>query len=145
MVNMIEHIQVGETSIPAYLSALGGISIILGSLSLFVMLMSHEFTSSSSSGPWQIYSISYPYWLAFMASMSVLVGTIIIYASYKMYRESGSKLWKILIVLGSIVGLIYMREFGLGGILSLTGGLMGLWSRKGLTYQKSPSSTTRIS
>jgi hypothetical protein len=143
MVNMIKQIQVRETSMSAYLCALGGISIILGSISLFGMLMSHEFTSSS--GPWQVYSISYPYWLAFMASMSVLVGTIIIYASYKMYREPGSKLWKILIVLGSIVGLIYMREFGLGGILSLTGGLMGLWSRKGSTYQKSSSSTTRVS
>lgn len=129
MVRMIQEIQIGDITVPALLSMLGGIFIILGSIGLFAMLMLQE--SALSGGTWQIYSITYPYWLIFMLSIFISTGSLVMYTSYKMYKQPEHKLWKILLILGSIVSLYYLREFGLGGILGLGGGVMALGHKKG--------------
>lgn len=77
-----------------------------------------------------MYMFTYPRWLtAVVASISVLAGGLVMFASYKMYKEPGNKLWGLLIVIGSLVSLFSIGGFGLGGILGLIGGVMGLSRR----------------
>jgi hypothetical protein len=73
---------------------------------------------------------SYPRWLtAVVATISVLAGGLVMSASYKMYKEARNKLWALLIVIGSLVSLLSIGGFGLGGVLGLIGGVMGLGRR----------------
>lgn len=65
-----------------------------------------------------------------MATISVLAGGLVMFASYKMYKEPRNKLWGFLIVIGSLVSLFSIGGFGLGGVLGLIGGVMGLSSRR---------------
>lgn len=77
-----------------------------------------------------MYMFTYPRWLtAVVASISILAGGLVMFASYKMYKEPGNKLWGLLIVIGSLVSLFSIGGFGLGGILGLMGGVMGLSRR----------------
>jgi hypothetical protein len=128
MVHLMKQIQIGDISLPTFLSTLGGIFIILGSASLFAMLILHE--SSLSLGTlWHLYPITSPYWLAFIVGMSISVGGLIVYFSHEMYKHPEQKLWAVLITLWSLVSLFYLREFGLGGILGLLGSIMALRSK----------------
>ena len=78
-------------------------------------------------GQWHMYMFTYPRWLtAVVATISVLAGSLVLLASYKMYKEPEKKLWGLLITLGSLVSLISVGGFGLGGVLGLIGGVMGL-------------------
>ena len=126
MVQMIKQLQIGDVSLPVFLSRLAGIFIILGSLSLFTMLLFHG-SAIIMIGPWHMYYITNSYWLtAFMASISISMGGLIVYSSYKMDRQPENKVWGIMIILGSLIGLFYLGGFGLGGILGMIGGVMGL-------------------
>ena len=79
---------------------------------------------------WHMYMLTYPRWLtAVVATISVLMGGLVLSASYKMYKEPRTKLRGFLIVLGSLVSLFAIGGFGLGGILGLVGGIMGLGRR----------------
>lgn len=77
-----------------------------------------------------MYMLTYPRWLTVVvATISVLMGGLVMSASYKMYKEPRTKLWGFLIVLGSLLSLFAIGGFGLGGILGLVGGIMGLGRR----------------
>lgn len=129
MVHLMKQIQIGDSSLPTFLSTLGGIFIILGSTSLFAMSILQESILSIGS-PWHMLSITYPYWLVYFVGMSISVGGLIVYFSQEMYKHPEEKLWPVLITLGSLVSLFYLREFGLGGILGLIGSMMALQSSK---------------
>jgi hypothetical protein len=129
MVHLMKQVQAGDISLPTFLSTLGGIFIILGSASLFAILVSEE-SGLSIGSPWQTYLITYPYWLAFIVGMSILVGGLIVYFAHEMYKHPEQKLWAVLIMLASLASLFYLREFGLGGILGLFGGMMAIRSSK---------------
>jgi hypothetical protein len=131
----MKQIQIGDMSLPTFLSTLGGIFIILGSVGLFAMLILHE-SSLRIGSPWHMFPITYPYWPAFIVGMSISVGGLIVYFSHEMYKHPEQKIWPVLITLGSLVSLIYLREFGLGGILGLLASIMALRSRK--QYMLSP-------
>lgn len=123
---MLEEIQSEKESLSVLLSILGGIFIIVGSLSLFPMLIWHGPTLMMG-GQWNMYAITYPYWLtAVMATISVMAGGLVISASYKMYKEPCNRLWGLVIIIGSLVSLFGVGGFGLGGILGLVGGVMGI-------------------
>ena len=122
-------VQTKSTPISVILSMLAGIFIISGGLMLFAMVSWYG-TTLMMGGEWHMYMFSYPRWLtAVVASISVLAGGLVMWASYKMYKEPGNKLWALFIVVGSVVSLFSIGGFGLGGILGLIGGVMGLGSR----------------
>lgn len=130
MVQMIKQLQIGDVSLPSFLSRLAGIFIILGSLSLFTMLL-FQGSAIIMGSPWHMYYITNSYWLTvFVASISISMGGLIAYSSYKMDRQPENKVWGIMIILGSLIGLFYIGGFGLGGILGLIGGVMGLGCTK---------------
>jgi hypothetical protein len=129
MVHLMKQIQIDDISLPTFLSTLGGIFIILGSTCLFAMFILHE-SSLSIGSPWLMFPVTYPYWPAFIVGMSISVGGLIIYFSREMYKHPEQELWTVLITLGSLVSLFYLREFGLGGILGLIGSMMALRSSK---------------
>jgi hypothetical protein len=77
-----------------------------------------------------MYRFTYPRWLtAVVAIISVLMGGLVMSASYKMYKEPGNKLWPLFVAIGSLVSLFSIGGFGLGGILGLIGGVMDLSRR----------------
>ena len=115
-----------KASLPAILSILGGIFIISDGLTLFAMLGWYGSTLIMG-GQWHMYAFSYPRWLtAAMATISILAGGLVLLASYKMFKEPGNKLWGSLITVASVVSLLAIGGFGLGGVLGLIGGVMGL-------------------
>lgn len=125
-VKKTEDVQSSSAPISVILSMLGGIFIISGGVMLFAMLSWYGSTLMMG-GQWHMYMITYPRWLtAFMATISVLAGALIMCASYKMYKQPKNKLWGLLIILGSLVSLFSVGGFGLGGVLGLIGGAMGL-------------------
>ena len=125
----MKEVQTRSASISVILSMLAGIFIISGGLMLFAMVSWYG-TTLMMGGEWHMYMFSYPRWLtAVVASISVLAGGLVMWASYKMYKEPGNKLWVLFIVVGSVVSLFSIGGFGLGGILGLIGGIMGLGSR----------------
>ena len=125
----MKEVQTRSASISVILSMLAGIFIISGGLMLFAMVSWYG-TTLMMGGEWHMYMFSYPRWLtAVVASISVLAGGLVMWASYKMYKEPGNKLWALFIVVGSVVSLFSIGGFGLGGILGLIGGVMGLGSR----------------
>lgn len=129
MVQTIEQIRLGDISPSVLLSKLSGIFIILGSLSLFAMFLLHE-PMVIIGGPLHLRSITDSHWLtALVSSISLSMGGLILYSSYRMSKKPDDKVWAIMIILGSIVGLFYIGGFGLGGILGLIGGVMGLERR----------------
>lgn len=129
MVHLMKQVLSGDISLQTFLSTLGGIFIILGSTSLFAILISEE-SGLSIGSPLQTYLITYPYWLAFIVGMSILVGGLIVYFAHEIYKHPEQKLWGVLIILASLASLFYLKEFGLGGILGLFGGMMALRSSK---------------
>lgn len=127
---MIKQIQIGDISLPSVLSGLGGIFIILGSLSLFTMLLLHGSTTMIG-GPLHMYITNSYLITVLVVSISVSMGGLILYSSHKMSKQPQDKVWWIVIILASLIGLFYIGGFGLGGILGLTGGVLGLQSRTG--------------
>jgi hypothetical protein len=126
---MIKQIQIGDISLPVLLSRLSGIFIILGSLGLFAMFLLQGSTIIIG-GPLHMHSIMDSQWLtALVSSISLSMGGLILYSSYKMSKHPEDKVWATMIILESIVGLFYVGGFGLGGILGLIGGVMGLERR----------------
>jgi len=119
----------GNVPLAVILSMLAGIFIVFGGLMLFAMQSCYGSTLMMG-GQWHMYMLTYPRWLtAVVATISVLMGTMVLSASYKMCKEPRTKLWGFLIVLGSLVSLFAIGGFGLGGILGLVGGIMGLGRR----------------
>lgn len=127
---MIKQIQIGDISLPSVLSGLGGIFIILGSLSLFAMLLLHGSTTMIG-GPLHMYITNSYLLMVLVVSISVSMGGLILYSSHKMSKQPQDKVWWIVIILASLIGLFYIGGFGLGGILGLMGGVLGLQSRTG--------------
>lgn len=122
----MEELQSRNASISVIISMLGGIFIISGGLMLFAMLSWYG-TTLMMGGQWHMYMFTYPRWLtAVMAITSILAGGLVLSASYKMFKEPKNKLWGLLITLGSLVSLISIGGFALGGVLGLIGGVMGL-------------------
>jgi hypothetical protein len=129
IVKKMVEVQSHNVSLSVILSMLGGIFIVSGGLMLFAMLSLFGSTLMMG-GQWHMYMFTYPRWLtAVMATISVLVGALVISASYKTYKQPKNKLCGFLIVLGSLVSLFAIGGFGLGGILGLVGGVMGLSRR----------------
>lgn len=125
----MEEIQYRNAPISVIISMLAGIFVISGGLMLFAM-QSWYGSTLMMGGSWHMYMFTYPRWLtAVVAATSILAGGLIISASYKMYKEPKNKLWGILITLGSVVSLLGVGGFGLGGVLGLIGGVMGLTGR----------------
>jgi hypothetical protein len=127
---MTKQIQIGDISLPAVLSGLGGIFIILGSLSLFAILLLHGSTIMIG-GPLHMFITNSYLLTTLVVSISLSMGGLILYSSHKMSKQPQDKVWWIFIILGSLIGLFYIGGFGLGGILGLMGGVMGLQSRTG--------------
>jgi hypothetical protein len=128
-VSKMEEILSRNAPISVIISMLAGIFIISGGLMLFAMLGWYGSTLMMG-GQWHMYMFTYPRWLtALMAATSVLAGGLIITASYKMYKEPENKLWGFLITVGSLVSLLSIGGFGVGGVLGLIGGVMGLSRR----------------
>jgi hypothetical protein len=122
----MEKIPSRSASLSVIISILGGIFIISGGLSLFAMLSWHGATLMMG-GPLHMYDFTYPYWLtALMATISLLAGGSVLFASYKMYKEPKNNLWGFMITVGSLVSLFAIGGYGLGGIVGLMGGVMGL-------------------
>ncbi|MGI0033894.1 MAG: hypothetical protein ACRD97_11570 [Nitrososphaeraceae archaeon] len=129
IVNKMAEIQSSNAPLSVILSMLGGIFIVFGGLMLFAMLSWYGSTLMMG-GQWHMYMFTYPRWLtAVVATISVLAGGLVMSASYKMYKEPRNKLWGLLIVIGSLVSLLSIGGFGLGGVLGLIGGVMGLSRR----------------
>lgn len=96
---------------------------------LFAMLSWYGSTLMMG-GQWHMYMFTYPRWLtAVMATTSIVAGGLVMFASYKMYKQPGERLWGLFIILGSIVSLFSVGGFGLGGVLGLIGGVMGVGRR----------------
>jgi hypothetical protein len=129
IVNKMAEIQSSNAPLSVVLSMLGGIFIVFGGLMLFAMVSWYGSTLMMG-GQWHMYVFTYPRWLtAVVATISVLVGGLVMSASYKMYKEPRNKLWGLLIAIGSLVSLLSIGGFGLGGVLGLIGGVMGLSRR----------------
>lgn len=123
--------EINSSNVPlaVILSMLAGTFIVFGGLMLFAMLSWYGSTLMMG-GEWHMYMFTYPRWLtAIVATISVLMGGLVMSASYKMYKEPRTRLWGFLIVLGSLVSLFAIGGFGLGSILGLVGGIMGLSRR----------------
>ncbi|HSA72712.1 MAG TPA: hypothetical protein VLD84_02045 [Nitrososphaeraceae archaeon] len=123
--------EINSSNVPlaVILSMLAGTFIVFGGLMLFAMLSWYGSTLMMG-GEWHMYMFTYPRWLtAIVATISVLMGGLVMSASYKMYKEPRTRLWGFLIVLGSLVSLLAIGGFGLGSILGLVGGIMGLSRR----------------
>jgi len=123
--------EIKSSNIPlaVILSMLAGTFIVFGGIMSFAMLSWYGSTLMMG-GQWHMYILTYPRWLtAVVATITVLMGGLVLSASYKMYKEPITKLWGFLIVLGSLVSLFAIGGFGLGGILGLVGGIMGLGRR----------------
>lgn len=128
-VKKMEEIQTSSAPISVILSMLAGIFIISGDLMLFAMLSWYGSTLMMG-GQWHMYMFTYPRWLtAVMATTSIVAGGLVMFASYKMYKQPGERLWGLFIILGSIVSLFSVGGFGLGGVLGLIGGVMGVGRR----------------
>jgi hypothetical protein len=125
----MKEIKSSNVSLAVILSMIAGAFIVFGGLMLFAMLSWYGSTLTMG-GQWHMYMLTYPRWLtAALATMSILMGALVLSAAYKMYKEPRTKLWGFLIVLGSLVSLFTIGGFGLGGILGLVGGIMGLTRR----------------
>lgn len=123
--------EVKSSNVPfaVILSMLAGTFIVFGGLMLFAMLSWYGSTLMMG-GQWHMYMFTYPRWLtAVVVTISVLMGGLVMSASYKMYKEPRTKLWGFLVVLASLIRLFAIGGFGLGGILGLVGGIMGLGRR----------------
>ena len=127
----MENIQVRNNApLSVLISMLGGALIIVGGLGLFTMF-SWRGSTLMMVGAWHMFQFIYPYWLtAFMIGLSILAGTVVVAASYKMYKEQESKVkWGLMVIIGSIIGLFGIRGFGLGGVLGFVGGLASMSSK----------------
>lgn len=125
----MKEIKSSNVPLAVILSMFAGTFIVFGGLMLFAMLSWYGSTLMMG-GQWHMYMLTYPRWLTVVvATISVLMGGLVMSASYKMYKEPRTKLWGFLIVLGSLVSLFAIGGFGLGGILGLVGGIMGLGRR----------------
>lgn len=125
----MKEIKSSNVPLAVILSMLAGTFIVFGGLMLFAMLGWYGSTLMMG-GQWHMYMFSYPRWLtAVVATISVLMGGLIMFAAYKMYKEPRTKLWGFLVVLASLIRLFAIGGFGLGGILGLVGGIMGLGHR----------------
>lgn len=125
----MKEIKSSNVPLAVILSMLAGTFIVFGGLMLFAMVNWYGLTLMMG-GQWHMYMFIYPRWLtAVVAAISVLMGGLVMSASYKMYKEPRTRLWGFLIVLGSLVSLFAIGGFGLGGILGLVGGIMGLSRR----------------
>ena len=125
----MKEIKSSNVPLAVILSMLAGTFIVFGGLMLFAMLSWYGSTLMMG-GQWHMYMFTYPRWLtAIVAIISVLMGGLVMSASYKMYKEPKNKFWGFLIVLGSLVSLFAIGGFGLGGTLGLVGGIMGLGRR----------------
>lgn len=127
----MENIQLrNNVPLSVLISMLGGALIIVGGLGLFTMF-SWRGSTLMMGGAWHMYQFIYPYWLsAFMIGLSILAGTVVVAASYKMYKEPENNVkWGLMVIIGSVVGLFGIGGFGLGGVLGLIGGLASM-SRK---------------
>lgn len=119
----MEEIQSSNVPLAVILSMLAGTFIVFGGLMLFAMLSWYGSTLMMG-GQWHMYMFTYPRWLTVVvATISVLAGGLVMFASYKMYKEPRNKLWGFLIVIGSLVSLFSIGGFGLGGVLGLIGGV----------------------
>lgn len=126
----MKEIKSSNVPLGVILSMLAGTFIVFGGLMLFAMLSWYGSTLMMG-GQWHMYMFTYPRWLTVVvATISVLAGGLVMFASYKMYKEPRNKLWGFLIVIGSLVSLFSIGGFGLGGVLGLIGGVMGLSSRR---------------
>ena len=126
----MKEIKSSNVPLGVILSMLAGTFIVFGGLMLFAMLSWYGSTLMMG-GQWHMYMFTYPRWLTVVvATISVLAGGLVMFASYKMYKEPRNKLWGFLIVMGSLVSLFSIGGFGLGGVLGLIGGVMGLSSRR---------------
>ena len=126
----MKEIKSSNVPLAVILSMLAGTFIVFGGLMLFAMLSWYGSTLMMG-GQWHMYMFTYPRWLTVVvATISVLAGGLVMFASYKMYKEPRNKLWGFLIVIGSLVSLFSIGGFGLGGVLGLIGGVMGLSSRR---------------
>jgi hypothetical protein len=125
----MKEIKSSNVPLAVILSMFAGTFIVFGGLMLFAMLSWYGSTLMMG-GQWHMYMLTYPRWLTVVvATISVLMGGLVMSASYKMYKEPRTKLWGFLIVLGSLLSLFAIGGFGLGGILGLVGGIMGLGRR----------------
>ena len=136
MVGKTDRIQKDPT-LSVFLSFLSGLFIISGSLSLFMTIFWHG-TTPIIGGPWQMFSVPYPYWFTIlMASISASSGGLLLFASHVMHKRSGGKFLGVFVILGSLIALFYAGTFGLGGILGLVGGATALRVKsKHKTYTK---------
>jgi hypothetical protein len=122
----MEGMKTSRASISVILSMLGGIFIISGGLMLLAMLGWYG-TTLMMGGQMHTYTFAYPRWLTIVVGgTSILAGVLVMYASYKTYKQPTNRLWPLFIVIGSIVSLFSIGGFGLGAILSLIGGAIGL-------------------
>jgi hypothetical protein len=125
-VKEMEGMKTSRASISVILSMLGGIFIISGGLMLLAMLGWYG-TTLMMGGQMHTYTFAYPRWLTIVVGgTSILAGVLVMYASYKMYKQPTNRLWPLFIVIGSIVSLFSIGGFGLGAILGLIGGAIGL-------------------
>jgi hypothetical protein len=125
MVHKIDRIQ-KDLTLSIFLSFLSGIFIISGSIVLFMTIL-WQGTTPIIGGPWQMFSIPDPYWLTIlMATVSASSGGLILFASYRMHKRSGSEYLGVFVILGSLIALFYAGMFGLAGILGLVGGATSL-------------------
>jgi hypothetical protein len=125
-VKEMEGMKTSRASISVILSMLGGIFIISGGLMLLAMLGWYG-TTLMMGGQMHTYTFAYPRWLTIVAGgTSILAGVLVMYASYKTYKQPTNRLWPLFIVIGSIVSLFSIGGFGLGAILGLIGGAIGL-------------------
>lgn len=122
----MDKVQTSSSSISIILTLLGGIFIVSGGLMLLAMLGWYG-TTLMLGGQMHMYTFAYPRWLTLVVGgISILAGGLVMSASYKMYRQSGNKLWPLLTIIGSIVSLFSIGGFGLGAILGLIGGAIAL-------------------
>jgi hypothetical protein len=122
----MEGMKTSRASISVILSMLGGIFIISGGLMLLAMLGWYG-TTLMMGGQMHTYTFAYPRWLTIVVGgTSILAGVLVMYASYKTYKQPTNRLWPLFIVIGSIVSLFSIGGFGLGAILGLIGGAIGL-------------------
>lgn len=123
------------------LSFLSGIFIISGGLSLYATIL-WQSTIPIIGGPWHMLTLPYPYWFTvLMATISTSSGTLVLFASYKIYKGSETKFWAVFIILGSLIALFYAGSFGLGGIIGLVGGITSLIPK---SKHKMSTNNTRV-
>ena len=123
--------QKRELGTPAILSGIAGLLILLGGIGSLAMVSWYSSYWPMMRGMMNSWYPYMSYWMSSMGALAIAVGAVVLVGSYMLYRKpDNAKQWGVLILMGSLIGLIGMAGFAIGSILGIIGGIMAVSQAK---------------